>query len=127
MQMWKKKWNDFFTNRVFVQFIKCKGSRLFVSVSRQPDKGKYLVKGGSKMTVEEMKSVDIRTVDPDSLVDVKNLNIPEELTGKERLEAFVQQVRNPFCYRVGNVVVKNVYSQDGVTINDRFEQMLKNL
>lgn len=79
------------------------------------------------MTVEEMKNVDIRTVDPDSLVDVKNLNIPEELTGKERLEAFVQQVRNPFCYRVGNVVVKNVYSQDGVTINDRFEQIIKNL
>ena len=79
------------------------------------------------MTVDEMKNVDIRTVDPDTLVDVRNVNIPEELTGKDRLEAFVKQVKNPFCYRVGDVVVKNVYSQDGISINDRFEQILKNL
>lgn len=79
------------------------------------------------MTVEEMKKVDIRTVDPDSLVDVKSLHIPEEITGEERLREFVHQVRNPFCYRVGNVVVKNVYSQDGVTINERFGQLVKNL
>lgn len=79
------------------------------------------------MTIEEMKDVDIRTVDPDSLVDVRSVQIPEELTGDERLKEFMRQVKNPFCYRVGNIVVKNVYSQDGVTINERFEQLVKAL
>lgn len=79
------------------------------------------------MTVKEMKDVDIRTVDPDSLVDVNTIHIPEELTGDERMREFIHQIKNPFCYRVGNVVVKNVYSQDGVTINDRFGQLVKNL
>ena len=79
------------------------------------------------MTIEEMKDVDIRTVDPDSLVDVRRVQIPEELTGDERLKEFMRQVKNPFCYRVGNIVVKNVYSQDGVTINERFEQLVKAL
>ncbi len=74
------------------------------------------------MTVEEMKSVDVRTVDRDSLVDVTRIHIDEGLTKEERLREFVRQVKNPYCFRVGDVVVKNVYSGDGVSLRERFEQ-----
>lgn len=74
------------------------------------------------MTVEEMKSVDVRTVDRDSLVDVTRIHIDEGLTMEERLREFVRQVKNPYCFRVGDVVVKNVYSSDGVSLRERFEQ-----
>ncbi len=74
------------------------------------------------MTVEEMKSVDVRTVDRDSLVDVTQIHIDEGLTKEERLREFVRQVKNPYCFRVGDVVVKNVYSGDGVSLKERFEQ-----
>ncbi len=74
------------------------------------------------MTVEEMKSVDVRTVDRDSLVDVTQIHIDEGLTKEERLREFVRQVKNPYCFRVGDVVVKNVYSSDGVSLRERFEQ-----
>ncbi len=74
------------------------------------------------MTVEEMKSVDVRTVDRDSLVDVTRIHIDEGLTKEERLKEFIRQVKNPYCFRVGDVVVKNVYSGDGVSLRERFEQ-----
>jgi len=74
------------------------------------------------MTLEEMKSVDVRTVDRDSLVDVTQIHIDESLTKEERLKEFVRQVKNPYCFRVGDVVVKNVYSGDGVSLKERFEQ-----
>jgi len=74
------------------------------------------------MTLEEMKSVDVRTVDRDSLVDVTRIHIDESLTKEERLKEFVWQVKNPYCFRVGDVVVKNVYSSDGVSLRERFEQ-----
>ncbi len=74
------------------------------------------------MTVEEMKSVDVRTVDRDSLVDVTQIHIDEGLTKEERLREFIRQVKNPYCFRVGDVVVKNVYSGDGVSLRERFEQ-----
>ena len=79
------------------------------------------------MTIEEMKNVDVRTVDPETLVDVHSVKISDDLGREDRLKEFIRQVKNPFCYRVGNVVVKNVYSQDGVTINERFEQMVRSL
>lgn len=79
------------------------------------------------MTFEEMRSVDVRTVDRDSLVDVTQVRIDEGLPREERLKEFVRQVGNPYCFRVGNVVVKNVYSGDGVSLRERFGQFAKTL
>ena len=79
------------------------------------------------MTLEEMRSVDVRTVDRDQLVDLTRIRIDEGLPKEERVREFVRQVKNPYCFRVGNVVVKNVYSNDGVSLRERFEQFAKTL
>lgn len=79
------------------------------------------------MTLEEMRSIDVRTVDRDSLVDVTQIHVDEDLPREERLKEFVRQVKNPYCFRVGDVVVKNVYSNDGVSLRERFEQFARTL
>ena len=79
------------------------------------------------MTVEEMKNVDIRTVDPETLVDVREIEIDEGLPKEERKREYLRQVKNPYCFRVGDVVVKCSYSNDGVTIRDRFRQLLRTI
>ena len=66
------------------------------------------------MKLEEMKAVDIRTVDPETLVDVTTIKIDESLSREERVAEFLRQVKNPYCFRVGNMIVKNVYSNNGV-------------
>ena len=79
------------------------------------------------MGIEEMKAVDIRTVDTQSLVDVTGILISDDMTKEERVAEFVKQVKNPYCFRVGNMVVKNVYSSDGISLKDRFEQFARTL
>lgn len=79
------------------------------------------------MTIEEMKAVDVRTVDPETLVDVTKIKIDEGLSKEERVAEFLRQVKNPYCFRVGNMVVKNVYSNDGVSLRERFEQFARTL
>ena len=79
------------------------------------------------MTLEEMKAVDVRTVDPETLVDVTTIKIDENLSKEERKSEYLKQVKNPYCFRVGDVVVKNVYSTNGVTLQDRFEQFARTL
>lgn len=79
------------------------------------------------MTIEEMKAVDVRTVDPETLVDVTKIKIDENLSKEERVAEFLRQVKNPYCFRVGNMVVKNVYSNDGVSLRERFEQFARTL
>ncbi len=79
------------------------------------------------MSIDEMKNIDVRTVDPETLVDVTQIQIDESLSKEERVEDFIRQVRNPYCFKVGNMVVKNVYSEDGVTLAERFKQFARTL
>lgn len=79
------------------------------------------------MTVEEMKAVDVRTVNPESLVDITQIVIDKNLSEKERKLEYIVQIKNPYCFRVGNIVVKCSYSEDGVTLNERFEQLVMSI
>lgn len=76
------------------------------------------------MTLEEMRSVDIRTVRPEELVDIRTVNIDGTLSQEEKRKEFVRQVRNPYCFRVGSVIVKSSYSGGGVSLNERFEELV---
>ena len=79
------------------------------------------------MSIEEMKNVDVRTVNRETLVDASQIEIDDSLSKEERVAEFVRQVKNPYCFRVGNMVVKNVYSNDGVSLRERFEQYAETL
>ena len=79
------------------------------------------------MSIEEMKNVDVRTVDRDRLVYINEIEIDDSLPPKERVAEFLRQIKNPYCFRVGKVVVKNVYSDDGVSLQERFEQFARTL
>lgn len=79
------------------------------------------------MSIEEMKAVDIRTVEPDELVDVREISLDENLSKEERSDEFARQVKNPYCFRVGDMIVKNVYSNNGVSLRERFEQFARTL
>ena len=79
------------------------------------------------MGIEEMKAIDVRSVDPETLVDVTGIVIDVSLSKEERKAEYLRQVKNPYCFRVGDVVVKCSYNNDGVTIRDRFEQLVRTL
>lgn len=56
--------------------------------------------------IAQMKEVDIRTVDREALVDIKDVKINTELSDTERMIDFMQQIRNPYCYLCNGMVVK---------------------
>ena len=45
----------------------------------------------------------------------------------QEIKEYIRQVKNPYCFRVGDVVVKCSYSNDGVTLRDRFRQLVRTL
>lgn len=71
-----------------------------------------------------LKQVDVRTVDPDTLVDINDIKINAKLPKKERVLDFMEQIKNPYCYRCGKVVVKISFNDTGVTLEDRLESLL---
>lgn len=69
--------------------------------------------------VEAMQNVDIRTVDPDTLRDIREVKIDENLPKRERMLEFIRQIGNPFCYRHGKYIVKVSYTNTDVTLEQR--------
>lgn len=78
------------------------------------------------MTVEEMKAVDIRSVSRDDLVDIRDVVIDQDAPKEERIKSFLRQIKNPYCFKVGNVVVKTTFADTDVTLDDRLEHYFRN-
>lgn len=76
------------------------------------------------MTVEEMKQVDIRTVQAEELVDITTIRLDGCRTKEEKIKSFLEQVGNPYCYRVGDVIVKTRYSENGDSFHERFNRLI---
>jgi len=78
------------------------------------------------MTLEEMKAVDIRTVDPETLVDIRDVHIDTSLPKEERMRSFLKQIKNPYVFKYKDVVIKTSFADNGLTIEDCLEDYIRN-
>lgn len=76
--------------------------------------------------INEMRNVDIHTVDRSSLVDIRTVQIDERLPVEERIMQLAEGLRNPYCFLIGDIVVKVEYEDTEVTFEQRFERMMTN-
>ena len=62
--------------------------------------------------LEQCRSADLMTCDPDTLVDLQDVRIDTSRPLPERMEAFVNQVGNPYLMKVDGLVIKAVFLPD---------------
>lgn len=56
--------------------------------------------------LKKLREVDIRTVDKNDLVDIDSVKIHTELPVLERTIDYIKQIKNPYCYKMKDVVIK---------------------
>ena len=78
-------------------------------------------------TLQELKRVNIKEVNPDALVDISEIEINTKQSVQKRVEEYVEQVHNPYLVRVGEYVVKIGYSDCKETLNDRMKQYISKI
>lgn len=71
------------------------------------------------LSLQQMKNIDPRTVDRDSLRDIESVSIDTSLPKKERIADFIRQIGNPYCYKHGKYIVKVSFTKTDVTLEDR--------
>ena len=59
-----------------------------------------------------------------SLVDIRDVRIDRTLPMEERVKSYVQQIKNPYLFKVGNTVVRVSYADTDRTMNDNFVNMI---
>lgn len=72
-----------------------------------------------RIKYEQMKQVDIRTIDVNTLVDIDKIEIRKELPKEERLKDFIEKIKNPFCFKCNGMIVKAVYSDNGKKLEEK--------
>lgn len=78
----------------------------------------------NRAEVEKMRQMNIQSVDIDTLVDIRNVKIDTKLDKKEKIEMYLQQVKNPYCVRYKNIKIQMQFSDDGQSLNEKMEQFL---
>ena len=76
------------------------------------------------MTLEEMKRVDVRTVCRENLTDIRNVAVRKQKSAQDKVQDYLAETGNPYCFRVGDVVVKNTYAEDGPDLNALLRQLI---
>ena len=60
----------------------------------------------------------------ESLVDIRDVKLDSSMEQADRVKSFIQQVKNPYRFKVGDVVVNVAYTNGGATLNECFSDML---
>ena len=79
------------------------------------------------MSIEAMKSINLKTVDRSTLVQRDSIRLEPSAPQNDRLRDFIRQIKNPYCYLDGKTVVKISFSKTDTTLEDCLEHYLRGL
>lgn len=74
-----------------------------------------------------MENVRSRKELLDSLVDIRDVKIDRSMSVEDRMKSYVEQIKNPYMFKVGNTVVRVSYANTQATINDNFVNLLASM
>lgn len=61
------------------------------------------------------------------LVDIRDVVIDKKLTLEERVKSYVEQIKDPYCFKVGDVVVRVSYADKDKSLTDSFTSMIASM
>ena len=79
-----------------------------------------------KNLLEDMARVELKNVAPERLRDILEVEISGE-NADRRLENYLAQVGNPYCFRVGNTPVRISFKSCEKTLGERIKSYFSGL
>lgn len=82
------------------------------------------------MTAEEYRAlldVDFADVDIKDMPDMAEIKINKSLSQEERQKQYLDKVGNPYLIRIGNMKIKVRFANNGISMEQAFENLLLNV
>ena len=83
--------------------------------------------GLTEKELNNMADVDIRTVDINTLTDIRDIKIDTKLSVKEKILSFAKQTNNVYVHRMDDYIVKVRFQKEGPDIDEKMEEYLRHL
>lgn len=77
------------------------------------------------MSIEEMKNVDIRTIKREELTDIREVEVDKRKNREGQIKDYLEQIKNPYCYRYGEYIVKIGFEDTTTTLTDRLQELIQ--
>lgn len=61
----------------------------------------------------------------EQLVDIRKVKIDMSLSKEERIKEFIKKVGDPYCFKVGNVIVRSSFKANEGTLQEKMECYLE--
>jgi hypothetical protein len=81
-----------------------------------------MIKGGVRMEKNQDRA-DLLA----SLVDIRDVKIDCAQPVEDRIQSYVEQIKNPYLFKVGRTVVRVSYANTQATINDNFLNLISSM
>lgn len=78
-----------------------------------------------RIPITDLASVNIETVNKEDMVDVSGFTFDTSVPQEQRAARIIQAVKNPYCFRVGDIGVKLEFSDNAPALQDVFTDLLK--
>ena len=64
----------------------------------------------SRAALERYRAADLMTCDPGGLTDLRDVHIDTALPVRQRMVSYLEQVGNPYLFKVEGLIVRAVFS-----------------
>ncbi len=70
---------------------------------------------------------DIQAVDIQNLVDISDVKIDTTMQKTDRIQTFIRDIKNPYCFRCKNTVVKVSFCSEGGSFQELLQDYFSSL
>lgn len=68
---------------------------------------------------------DLQAVDIENLVDISNIKIDTTMNKTDRIQKFIRDIKNPYCFRSQNTVVKVSFCSEGSSFQELLQDYFR--
>ena len=79
------------------------------------------------LTFDVMENGNIKEINLENLVDICDVKVNTSLPVEERIADYIQQIKNPYCYKCGDIVVKIKFADTDVMMEECMENYLRSI
>ena len=75
--------------------------------------------------IEKANRTKFFDINSDDLVDIKSVNMNQDLSKLENVVKYINEVKNPYYFKVGKVKLRVSYADTDRTLDDAFANLLR--
>lgn len=75
--------------------------------------------------LERLRSVNPDEVNRNNLVDIQDIVVESQLPKEEKIANFIQNIKNPYLCKCGNMVIQSVFEETDITLIERLIQYFR--